>query len=91
MSHRLIKDSFRWRNTLKSEIYQDSLIGVAFAYSGAASASIEKRNVNLCGKDDFAIFWQLRHQYGISGRESQTSLFAFATLNPDGSLTVLII
>ena len=78
---------------LESEIYQDSFIGVVVdevhcvtEWGSSSNNKIVQRFV-LFGyfRDsrnfNYAILTQgdLRHQYGISGGESQTSVFAFRT------------
>ena len=79
----------RWRNTLESEIYQESLIGSPLCYRMGQFKQQQDRSAfhpfrvwyfhdsrNL----NYAILMpgDLRHQYGISGGESQTSVFAFS-------------
>ena len=79
----------RWRNTLESAIYQESLIGSTLCYRmGQFKQQQDRsafrpfrvwyfhdsRNLNYA----FLMPGDLRHQYGISGGESQTSVFAFS-------------
>ena len=79
---------------LESEIYQESFIGVvvdevhcAIEWGSSSNSKIIQLFVLFVGvifvtrNFNYAILTQvdLRHQYGISGGESQTSVFAFRT------------